>query len=216
MRLVLDVLRSFATKLVVLIAIFVAVPLIIYEQFRHADIEKRQLLLKSAQEQGRLMADAIREEIERFDPRTPRRLTEALQRLGSGEFQTKVLFRPREATGPDNFFYIAAMPVVTAEYLEQERSELLSRGILARVRRSCDGAGPLSERFVNPAGREEILTSLTPLNTDRGCWVVITSHSTAAFLGSSIGRSYWETPEVQIAAAIYVLMAVFVVSLFAG
>jgi two-component system, OmpR family, sensor histidine kinase ChvG len=215
MRLVVNFLRSFATKLVVLIAIFIAVPLIIYEQFLFADIEKRQLLLKSAQEQGRLMADAIRIEIERFDPRVPRRLTEALQRLGSGDFHTKLLFRPREATGSDNFFYIAAMPVVTAEYLEQERVELVSRGILARVRRSCDGAGPLSERYVNPAGREEILTSLTPLNTDRGCWVVITSHSTAAFLGSSIGRSYWETPEVQIAAAIYVLMAVFVVSLFA-
>ena len=73
----------------------------------------------------------------------------------------------------------------------------------------------MSERYVNPAGREEVLTSLTPVNTDRGCWVVITSHSTAAYLGSSLGRSYWETPEVQTAAAIYVLMAVLVVSLFA-
>src|SRR5262245_31381940 len=130
MRFVLDVLRSFATKLVILIAIFVTVPIIMYAQFRDADTTKRQLLLKRAQEQGRLLADALRIDIERFDPRAPRRLTESLQRLASGEFQTKVLFRPREATGPDSFFYIAAMPVLTSDYLEQERSELLSRGIL--------------------------------------------------------------------------------------
>lgn len=55
----LGLLRSFAVKLVVLAGIFLAVPLILYGQFKEADREQRRQLLDSVQRQGYLSRKAV-------------------------------------------------------------------------------------------------------------------------------------------------------------
>ena len=52
--------RSIVSKLVLLLLVFVAVPVILYSEFRQADLEKQVLLLKSVREQGRLLAENLR------------------------------------------------------------------------------------------------------------------------------------------------------------
>jgi two-component system sensor histidine kinase ChvG len=44
--------------------------------------------------------------------------------------------------------------------------------------------------------------------------VIITSSSAQDILGTSLGQPYWKTPQVRVAALIYVLMALFVIWLF--
>lgn len=207
--------RSFAAKLLLLSGVFIAVPIMLYFEFKDANAERNALLLQSVQEEGRLIASALTPHFERFDGKSADSLAKEVERFGAGRVNIKLLFRPRDAAQPDNFFYIASSPAVSSEYLERERQELAESGIVPRLGESCEGNLPRSARYMNPAGEPEIITSIVPINVETGCWVLVTSHATASFVGSSLGRPYWETPEVRIAAGIYILMAAIVIWLFA-
>ena len=206
--------RAAAVKLALLLAIFVAVPFILYGQFRAADEEKQQILLKSAQEQGRLVVVSITPLLTRFDPATSKRLGELLNQISSGDTNIKVLLRPKNATSADQFYYVASAPTVSAAYLAAEQKQLGDSGVLKRVPATCREADSTVARYTNPGGKEELLVSLNAVNTTAGCWVIITSSAAADFLGTGIGRPYWKTPEIRLASLIYLMMAVFVVLLF--
>lgn len=203
--------------MLLLVAIFFAVPIIIYSQFLTADEDRRRLLLGSLETQGRVIAESLRPTLSEFTAGSARELGDVLERLGqASSLKIKLLFRPADNAEAAGFFYIASQPQVPTDYLDRERSELMGTGILARLRDSCEGDRPLAERFVNPAGEEEVLTSIIPVNTAGGCWAVITSHASQGLVGAMLARSYWESPEVQFAAAIYVVMAIMVLTLFFG
>ncbi len=208
---------SFATKLALLVTIFFSVPIILYAQFREGDDQRTRILLDSLQTQGRLIARSLEPMLQSFDGNSARVLSEVLVRLGAGEIlKIKVLLRPAGQPEPTGFFYVASQPVVPNEYLDQERVELVDTGILRVLQNSCEGNQTRAWRYINPAGQEEILTSIIPVNTEAGCWAVITSHASDEWLGASIDLPYWQTPQVRVAAAIYILMALIVLSLFLG
>ncbi len=217
MRLVQRVASSMAAKLSLVAIIFVACPIIIYYQFRHADAEKNDLLLREVREQGRLVAVGLEPLLAKFDAGTVTALRRPMERFSEDNLNIKMFFRPANLPGASGaFFYVASAPTSPPEYLAKERQELLDRGILDLLTGSCSGDHPLAVRYTNPAGKEEILSSLTPINTPAGCWAVLTSHTTAEFVGSSLGRSYWQTPEIQLALAVYLLMAALVLAIFLG
>lgn len=206
--------RAFATRLTLLVVIFLAVPVIVYSQFREADEEKLQLLQKAAESQGRLIAETLKPQLTQFGPRTARNLGSTLERVAGGEVKVKVLFRPRGTSGESSFYYVASAPAVSPQYLEAERNELVDTGIFRQVPETCGHFDARASRFTNPRGEQELLVSFTPVNTPAGCWVIITARATTDYLGTGLARPYWTTPEVRVAAAIYLAMAVFVVWLF--
>jgi two-component system sensor histidine kinase ChvG len=217
MRLVQRVAASMAAKLALVAVIFVACPIIIYFQFRHADMEKNELLMRGVREQGRLVARGLEPFLGTFDAGTAAALRKPLQRLSEDMLNIKVFFRPANLpVPPGTFFYVASAPASPPEYLAQERQDLLDTGILDLLSGTCEGDHPLATRYTNPAGKEEILSSLTPIKSAAGCWAVLTSHTSREFVGSSLGRSYWQTPEVQLAFAVYILMAALVLIIFIG
>ena len=215
MRILPKIASSIAAKLGVILVVFVACPLIIYYEFKNADEEKNALLLRNVQEQGRLIARGLEPLLVSAAAETLPKVRQELERLSENQLKVRLLFRP-QAAEPDNFFYVASVPPVAAAYLQQERKELIETGILERLRDSCAGDRAVELRYTNPAGEEEVLSSVTPVNTPAGCWAVITSHTKADFLVSSLAQPYWKTPEVRLAAGIYLLMAVLVISLFIG
>ena len=75
---------------------------------------------------------------------------------------------------------------------------------------------PLSMRYLNPDGNEEVLTSITPVNTQFGCWVVVTSQTLESLLATSVGQPYWMTLEVRVAAALYLALALLTIALLLG
>lgn len=212
----LGLLRSFAVKLVVLAGIFLAVPLILYGQFKEADREQRRQLLDSVQRQGYLVAQGLSPLLASFDGDAVPRIKSMLGRMAQPGVSIKLLLRPAEGSGSGGFFYIASVPTVPVEYLEQERADLTETGVLDRLPDTCDGGQPLAVEYKNPAGKLEVLTSLTPISAPIGCWVVITSHAADGSVGGSLNRPYWQSSEVRLAATIYVLMAVIVMWLFLG
>ncbi|WP_455174449.1 sensor histidine kinase [Azospirillum largimobile] len=216
--------RSMASRLVLLTVVFVAVPVLLYDQFQRADEASQQLLLKSAQRQGELIARALEPELLGVDRTALPSLSSALARYGDDRTRLKLLVRPRVAaggaatvrTGPEPFFYVAAAPSLSTADIDAERRLLLEQGVLDRLGSSCAGNSTLAMRVPHAEGGEEVLSSITPIKTSFGCWALVTSHATEAYISSSIGRPYWSTPAVQAAAAIYLAMAALVLAVLAG
>jgi len=206
-------LRSLISKILLLLVVFIAVPVFLYNEFRDADREQQGLLLESVREQGRLMTESLRPLLEQEGVSPLLALPKEVKRLATPGTEVKVLYRPTDQSGAEGFFFIAAEPAVPPAFLEREREALIERGVLGNLVSTC-AAEPIALRHVNASGAEELLTSITPISTDSGCWMVITAHSSGAFLGTSIGQPYWKTLEIRLAAIIYLGMAALTIGVF--
>lgn len=208
--------RSLVTKLILLLFVFLAMPAALYIEFQKADAQQQALLLESLREQGRLIAENLKPLLQQQDPLPLAALPEAVARLATPQTGVKVLFLPRDESGVEGFFFVAAEPPVPPATLEEERQRLIERGVLDKLVETCEGNAPIAVRHRSPEGQEELLTSISPVTTASGCWVVVTAHASGAFLGTSIGQPYWKTWEVQLAAIIYVGIALLTIGIFFG
>lgn len=199
--------RSLTAKLLILAAIFFFVPIILYVQIEAADDEKNQLLRNSLEQRGRLIAEALRPALQEFESDTPETFHDVVARLGDRQTTLRLLFQPRTIPHTEGFFHVASSPADESGGLQEERQALIKTGVLDELAQTCDRASQKFLRFTNPAGREEILTSLTTLHLSNGCWVVMTSNGEEALLQSSIGRPFWQSRNIQIAGLIYFLTA---------
>lgn len=190
--------------------LFVAVPVLVYDRLRTADEDRNRLLIASIEAEGRLIAEALRPELEKAGGAALAPLGDAVARLGTLGTDIKLLFRP---AGGDGFFYVASSPAVPAQLLDGERRELARQGVLDRLASSCERAGTAGFRYTDPQGAQVLLTSITTLDTAAGCWVVLTADRSAGALDSSLGQPYWKTAAVGAAALIYLAMAAGVLAL---
>jgi two-component system, OmpR family, sensor histidine kinase ChvG len=203
--------RSLAAKVVILVVIFLAVPVIVYDRFSAADEAQKALLLRSVREQGRVMTQALMPLLaDTAQPNLPQ-LSQVLARFADDITSVKLLLSPADRPG---FYYVASWPAVSSASLEAERDELAREGVLDRLAPTCQGDLPFALRYTAPGGSDEIVTSVTPLRTPAGCWAVVTSFSAAAVPGAPLGRPYWESPEVRVAALIYLAMVVITFTTF--
>ncbi|WP_449233687.1 sensor histidine kinase [Azospirillum doebereinerae] len=208
--------RSLASRLVLLTLVFLAVPVLLYDQFQRADEASQLLLLHSAQRQGELIARAMETELAGADRTALPTLSGTLARFADERTRLKLLVRPRAGSGAEAFYYVAAAPNLPTADLDAERRLLLDQGVLTRLGTSCAGNSTLAMRVPHASGGEEVLSSITPIKTNFGCWALVTSHATEGYVASSLGRPYWRTPAVQAAAAVYLAMAVLVLAVLAG
>lgn len=208
--------RSFAIKIALLVAVFAAVPAILYSQFQTAEDAKRALMLNTVQEQGGLIAEGLRLVLERQPNASIPEARGMLERLSAPGMRIKLLLRTGRPADPGDFFYVASIPPVPNEQLDREQRELLETGILQGLPARCEGGGPVAVHHVSPTGGVELLISVAPIRAESGCWVVVSSLSLDDFKGSWIGRPYWMTTEILTAAAIYAVMVAVVLSLFVG
>jgi signal transduction histidine kinase len=204
--------RSLLVRLSMLAFVFIAVPWLLYDRFRQADEERQELLLEAVRERGLVVAKALEPTLTRADSVPVFRLQEELTRFAGNGVNLKLLFRPSGAEG--GFFYVAAAPEVRSDALENERALLVDMGVLHKLADSCAGTVPLTRRVELPDAAPELLTSLTPIQTTRGCWVLVTAESLAGNR-AHLGQSYWRLPEVQLAAAVYLALALLVFAILA-
>ena len=206
--------RSLASRLALLTLVFLAVPVLVYDQLQRADEANRTLLLQSAQQRGTLIARALEPALAEAGRADLPNLGGLLDRFAGDGVRLRLLVRPNAIGGEDGFFYVGAAPAVSTAYLDTERRQLLEQGVLDQLGRSCAGGLPLATRVPRSSGGEEVVTSVTPVHTRFGCWALVTSHNTDAYVGSSLGQPYWRTASVQAAALIYVVMTLLVLAVF--
>ncbi|MEK9968506.1 MAG: HAMP domain-containing sensor histidine kinase [Ferrovibrio sp.] len=198
---------SLTIKLVALIAVFIALPIVLYGQFEAADLQRRELVSRGIQQRSWLIAQALTPILNQPNAPPHKTLNAELQRFNDDRTLLKLMFRPANAPSGGSFYYIASAPEARLDQIGPELETLADRGILQQLSESCAWDRPIDIRYRQADGHEEIMTSILPIQSRWGCWVLISAHPTTEFLNISIGRSYWQTREIRIAAAIYFAFA---------
>jgi len=213
--------RSLAARLALVAAAFATVPVVLYGQFSAAETGKQQLLLSRLQVEGQLIAHGLALGLNHLGKPSVVDTRKVLDELDPKGVNVRLLLRPQGTgaaaaaeLGP--LFLVGAVPALGAEAVEAERARLAAAGILKAVPDSCQGGRALDLHYTTASGTDEVLTSIVPFVTAAGCWAVVTSQSAQEAAGSFLDRPYWRSPEVRIAAAIYALLAVLVLSVFGG
>lgn len=203
--------RSLVAKIVVTAVMFSVIPAFIYLELSSADRERNTLLLEAGQEHGRVLAAALAPHLRVGLSEQPA-LNEVLARLASANLNVRVIFRP-DGDPKEGFYYIAAFPAIAPDFMESERRRIAGLGVLNRLEVSCKSDKAAAIRHRHGGGNEYLISSITPVQTEAGCWAVIASYSNETYLQSSLGLDYWQTPQIQIAAILYCAMAALAVFL---
>ncbi|HXP96530.1 MAG TPA: sensor histidine kinase, partial [Telmatospirillum sp.] len=206
--------RSLTGKFVVLAIMFLVVPVILYVKFAEVDTERRNFLLHSLQVEGRLAAEALEPALSKASGKALLGAAKAVQDLANDQVHIKLLLRP--VGRGDSFFLVAASPTIETADLDRERQRLDETGVLSRLDESCAGTGPLAVQYAGSSGKDELLTSMSPLHTAAGCWVILTSYGLEDLAGSSLTRPFSEAPEVRFAMVLYGLIALLAVMAVVG
>lgn len=211
--------RSFAARLAAAAAIFAVVPVLLYLQLDSVESQRNALMLRLAQEQGRLVGEALFPLLDQLSPGNAGRIDQAVKRLGESGASIKVLFRPAQAGGTGGFLLVASAPEAGPGQARAAMERLAASGVLGHLAASCEGRSPLALRL--PPGPDEtgadggeLLTHIAPRAVKAGCWVVLTAQPSGTLAEQVIGRPYWTSPDLKVAASIYLLMAVLVLSIF--
>jgi two-component system, OmpR family, sensor histidine kinase ChvG len=198
---------SLTLKLIALIGIFVALPIVLYGQFESADRQMRDLVTRAIQDRSSLIADAITPSLKNMDPSSQVALNADLAKYSSDGTILKLMFQPGAEHDAGRFYFVASAPQIRADEVAAELDELRQRGILQRLSDACAWDAKNEIRYKQANGSVELLTSIIPIRTAAGCWVLTSTHTTSEFLKTSIGRPYWETREIRVAAVIYLVLA---------
>lgn len=206
-RFVRRVLFSLTAKLVALVGIFIAVPIVLYGQFRIADDQMRDLVTRSIQQRSWLVAEALRPVLDRPEGVPVASLNATLKTFGDDGTDLQLMLQPRGREGRSSFYYVASAPPIDPPKLSAQLDSLERNNILAQLSASCTADERQEIRYRQPDGQEEVLTSVIPIRSRWGCWVLVSSHTTSEFLKTSIGRPYWQTHAVRIAMLSYLIVA---------
>ena len=199
--------HSFTLKLVLLALVLLSVPLILYWQFARAEREQLALIGNAVVQTNHVLAAMLRGHFEKFASEPEAEMRDALARAAVGQTRIKILVRLKDS---DNFLYVASAPSVPRKYLDAERAELIRSGLFHRLGPSCDGSANLDMRFVNPAGKQEVLAAMTPVHVNGNCWIVITTENAASLARTPIGLPFWRAPTIMVAGTIYVVSTALV------
>jgi two-component system sensor histidine kinase ChvG len=208
-----QLLHSFSLKLILLALILLAAPIVIYWQFQRAEQERLVTFRNAVDQTGRTVAAMLKPYLENFHSQPPDKLREAMNAAAIEGTRIKLLLHPASAPAHE-FFYIAAAPSVSIDYLNRERRELYAAGILNRLTPTCDRSENMSVRFKNPMGVDEFITSVTPVHIDNNCWVVIAAKSEATLNKAATDGIFAKNATMRAFALIYVLSAALVLLLF--
>ena len=197
-----------------LVGIFVALPIVLYSQFESADRQTRALVTSALQNRSWLIAQALQPVVgtsENFSA-----LNDRLAKFAQKGTALQLVFQPKDGGSDGKFYFIASAPHASPEEIASRLDSLNRHNVLPQLSRTCTWDSPVELRYIAAGSGEQVLTSVIPITTPTGCWVLISSHDTAEYLDTAIGRPYWQTREVRMAALIYMGMAALAVLLALG
>jgi two-component system sensor histidine kinase ChvG len=188
-------------------------PIVLYSQFESADRQMRDLVIRAVQDRSKLIGHALTPVLRNAEPGAGDSLNAELAKFSSDGTVLKLMVQPIAPAGEPQgnaagFYFVASAPAIRADEIVPELDELAHRGILKRLGEACMWEASDEIRYRQPSGSVELLTSIIPIKTAKGCWVLTSTHTTSEFLNTSIGRPYWETRAVRVAAGIYLVLAI--------
>jgi len=209
-RAMLDKLRqSFTTKIIALIITVIFVPLAAYQILEKAEIKDTMLAITDMQNDGRLITEGLRPLIADVDPVDLPAIIKKMKGISLADLRLQLLVNRGGASGKGEFEFVVAVPsepVIEENHILDALPEALQA--------SCLNHTPLAVPLVDSSGKKVILTSLNPILSISGCWIVAVSHIHQDAIDFVFDRPYWEKPEVQIVAAVYLAMSLIILALF--
>ena len=167
----------------------------------------RELVTRAIQDRSSLIADALTPTLRNVGPASQASLNADLGKYSSDGTILKLMFQPGGEREAGRFYFVASAPEIRVDEVDAELDELRHRGILQRLSDACMWDASNEIRYKQANGSVELLTSIIPIRSAQGCWVLTSTHATSEFLNTSIGRPYWETREIRVAAVIYLVLA---------
>jgi two-component system, OmpR family, sensor histidine kinase ChvG len=207
---------SLTLKLAILVGVFVALPVMLYGPFEQGDRKMRELVARGIEQQSWLVAQALKPVLGGSAMPTPGVLDTILMNDAGDGAKLDLMFRPAKSRSGHGFYFVSSSTPGGARMIDTELDGLLAHGILASLSPSCSWDMASELRYIETGGKQEMLTWVLPIQSRWGCWVLVSSHPTSEFLNTSVGRSYWQTPQVRVAAAIYLVMAMLAALLAAS
>lgn len=205
--------RSLAVPLILLTGAFLAVPVGLYSILEQAYQGQQDLLTRSVETQARIAAAAIAPALNGTDPTTFATAASEFARLSGGEARVQLLFRPSDRTDALGFYRVGQASIAD-QAIAAEPSDVGGRGqagVRVDLRRTAAEACAVDEmrtnRFRDPSGSGDALASIVPVRTAGGCWAVVFAYPAADLLGSNQDMPFYQRPEVERAAILYVGLA---------
>ena len=128
---------SLTLKLVALIGLFVALPIVLYGQFESADSQMQSLVTRAIQDRSALIAEALTPVLRDTDPAAPMNLNRELEKYSSSGTVLKLMYQPPAARTASRFYLVGSAPPLAPEAVTVELEELSQRGILQRLSEAC-------------------------------------------------------------------------------
>lgn len=205
--------RSFSARLLLVVAVFVSVPIILYQYLNNEHDRRQEMLLSLVREHGLAIGRALEPALARADEAPYYQLGRELSPYASDYLTLKLLYKPTAPEAGGGFFYVASAPAVSSSDVAAERALLASSGVLDRLGLSCDGNLPLALRVDMPDSPSEMITAVTPVHTERGCWALVLSSRLGPRGIEGLGEPFWTSGAVRFSAVIYVLSLLIIVGL---
>jgi len=143
-------------------------------------------------------------------------LNARLERFADSRRSIVVLFHPSNGAPDQGFFFVASAPAIGARAVAQERDRLAALGVLPALARSCAGGRQLAERVNQDTGKTAVITSIAAVPSEAGCWAVVIAVNAADILAGIDDRPFWQQDEVLVAFAVYAVMALLILLIFAS
>src|ERR1700761_3793305 len=206
---------SLTLKLALLVGIFIALPVVLYGQFERADRQTRNLVAESLRHRGWLISQAVAPLLDHAETLPGQALNDQLEKLADDGTILKLMFRPNARNGASSdFYFMASAPKLSAEQTGPSLDLLAQHGILKSLQDSCSWDKPVELRYQQKvSGAEEVLTSIVPITAKQGCWVLISATDSSNFLSTTYGKSFWQSDNVRMAAAIYIALVLLTILL---
>ena len=179
--------------------------MVLYGQFEQADKRSREFVASSIRFGSWMIAQALLPVLDDPRARPTLPLDGELARFASDGTVLKLILQPK-GPGSRHFFYVGSAPKAKPGQVDLELDSLAEHGIVQQLEQTCTWDENVAIHYVEPGGKDEILTSVIPIKTRWGCWVLVSSHVATEFLNSSIARPYWQSREVRIAATLYLVV----------
>jgi two-component system sensor histidine kinase ChvG len=209
-------LRSLRVQGLALLVILLLLPALLYSLLAELQGRQRELLVTAVRDAGSAIAAGLAPDLGDMRPDRFGDLNARLERFADSRRSIVVLFHPANAAADQGFFFVASAPAIGAAAVAQERDRLSALGVLPALARSCEGGRSLAERVAQDTGTTAVITSITAVPSEAGCWAVVIAVNAADILAGIDDRPFWRAREVQIAFAVYAVMALLVLLVFAS
>jgi signal transduction histidine kinase len=103
---------SLTLKTVALVAIFVALPVVLYGQFESADRQMRDLVTRAIQDRSALISEALAPKLTNGDKNARAALNDDLAKYASDGTILKLMFQPGEERHAGRFYFVASAPKI--------------------------------------------------------------------------------------------------------